>query len=96
VEILLWLVPPLVVTVSAMAWASWVGRAGRGHVSRDEALRRMGEVLDREPVVSHTVRRARERSTGVTVRRSTGETATDEPDDHGQHDKQSEQHRRAS
>ena len=71
-EILLWLVPPVVVTVLAMAWVGWVGREGRGEVDRDEAVRRLGAALDKEPRV---VRRppvpaeTRERSTGVAVRR---------------------------
>ena len=49
VEILLWLVPPLVVTVLAMAWVGWVGREGRGEVDRDEAVRRLGTALDKDP-----------------------------------------------
>ena len=66
----MWLVPPLVVTVAAMAWVGWVGREGRGHVGQDEALRRLGAALEREPSVSHTVARPpRESSTGVAVRR---------------------------
>lgn len=69
-EILLWLVPPVVVTVLAMAWVGWVGRAGRGEIDRDEAVRRLGAALDREPKsLTQTTRRPRERSTGVAVRR---------------------------
>jgi hypothetical protein len=71
VEILLWLVPPVVVTVLAMAWVSWVGREGRGQVDRDEAVRRIGAALDKErPTVRRTPRRPRERSTGVALRTS--------------------------
>ena len=68
-EILLWLVPPLVVTVLAMAWVGWVGREGRGEVDRDEAVRRLGTALDKDPpAVRRTPRQPRERSTGVAVR----------------------------
>ena len=68
-EILLWLVPPVVVTVLAMAWVAWVGRAGRGEVDRDEAVRRLGVALDKDPKpVPRRTPVARERSTGVAVR----------------------------
>jgi hypothetical protein len=97
VEILLWLVPPMAVTLVAMAWVGWVGRAGRGQVSGDEALRRMGEALDREPAVSHTVVRApREPSTGVAVRRRAEPVAAEEPDVVEQDEEQPDQQRRAS
>jgi len=70
VEILLWLVPPLVVTVLAMAWVGWAGREGRGEVDRDEAVRRLGTALDKDPpAVRRTPPGQRERSTGVAVRR---------------------------
>jgi len=71
VEILLWLVPPVVVTVLAMAWVGWVGREGRGEVDRDEAVRRLGVALEREqkPGPARLPRR-QERSTGVAVRRT--------------------------
>ena len=69
-EILLWLVPPVVVTVLAMAWVGWVGREGRGEVDRDEAVRRLGAALEKDrPTVPRTPREPRERSTGVAVRR---------------------------
>jgi hypothetical protein len=73
VEILLWLVPPVVVTLVAMAWVGWVGREGRGEVDREEAVRRLGEALERDP--QHPVRlpRRRERSTGVALRRAPAE-----------------------
>ena len=64
-EILLWLVPPFVAAVLAMAWVGWVSRE-RGEVDRDEALQVLGTALDKEP--RHTERRpaqARERSTGL-------------------------------
>jgi hypothetical protein len=77
VEILLWLVPPVVVTVLAMAWVSWVGREGRGEVDRDEAVRRLGAALDKDrPAVRRTPRRPRERSTGVAVRTQAGRAAS--------------------
>ena len=44
-EILLWLVPPVVVTVLAMLWVAWLGREGRGEVDREVAVRRLGEAL---------------------------------------------------
>ena len=68
-EILLWLVPPVVVTVIAMLWVGWWGREGRGEVDRETAVRRMGEALGRPPRAQVVVRRApRDRSTGVAVR----------------------------
>jgi hypothetical protein len=47
--ILLWLLPPVVVTLAAMAWVAWRGRAGRDEVDRDEAVRRLGAVLEGRP-----------------------------------------------
>ena len=71
VEILLWLVPPVVVTLVAMAWVGWVGREGRGEVDRDEAVRRLGAALEREqPPRPARLPRRRDRSTGVAVRRT--------------------------
>ncbi len=69
-QILLWLVPPLVVTLLAMAWVGWVGREGRGEVDREESLRRLGEALERpQPPRPARLPHRRERSTGVAVRR---------------------------
>ena len=69
-QILLWLVPPVVVTLVAMAWVGWVGREGRGEVDREESLRRLGEALDRtQPSRPVGLPHRRERSTGVAVRR---------------------------
>jgi cytochrome c-type biogenesis protein CcmH/NrfF len=69
VEILLWLVPPFVVAVLAMCWVGWVSR-DRGEVDRDEAVLRLGAVLEREPRVAHQTSTATpQRSTGVAVRR---------------------------
>jgi hypothetical protein len=72
VEILLWLVPPAVVTVLAMAWVSWLGREGRGEVDREEAVRRMSKAMARD---NPGLRRSRpesvvDRSTGIAVRPS--------------------------
>jgi hypothetical protein len=71
VEILLWLVPPVLVTFAAMAWVGWVGREGRGEVDREERVRRLGAALERErPPLPAPVLRRRERSTGVALRRT--------------------------
>src|SRR4051812_5906828 len=79
VEILLWLVPPVVVTLVAMAWVGWVGRAGRGEVDREEAVRRVGAALERpQPVRPSRLPRGRGRSTGVAIRR-TPRRAADAP-----------------
>lgn len=73
-EILLWLVPPVVVTVLAMAWVGWLGRERRGEVDRDEAVRRLGVALEKDPQPVHRVAAApRQRSSGVAVRRVGGE-----------------------
>lgn len=84
VEILLWLVPPVVVTVVAMAWVGWLGREGRGEVDRDEAVRRLGAALDRyaererpQQVMGRLTRR-RQRSTGVALRRTPAEPVRDD------------------
>jgi hypothetical protein len=71
-QVLWWLVPPLVVTCIAMCWAAWMGRE-RAEVrrdDRDEALRRMEKALARPaprkgtPVASASI----EPSHGVAVR----------------------------
>jgi hypothetical protein len=72
VEILYWLVPPVVVTLVAMLWVSWLGREGRGEVDRDVAVRRLARALQKDPL-PHTTRRPtpiRDRSTGIAVRPS--------------------------
>ena len=47
-EILFWLLPPVVVTLVAMVWVSWLGREGRGEVDRDVAVRRLTGMLARK------------------------------------------------
>ena len=72
-EILLWLVPPAVVTLLAMAWVAWLGREGYGEVDRETAVRRLGEALgaERRDVPGYAVTPPeRDRSTGVAVRPS--------------------------
>lgn len=69
-DILLWLVPAGVVTVLAMLWAGWQGRRGQRELDRDEAVRRLGDALDRPaPSYDGLPRRARDRSTSVALRR---------------------------
>ena len=74
--ILLWLVPPAVVTVVAMLWVGWLGRARpTGPDRSDAAQQRFAEAILRDlpPQVTERVgapRPARERSTGIAVRPS--------------------------
>lgn len=69
-QILLWLVPPVVVTLLVMAWVGWVGRESRGEVDREESLRRLGQALERPQLPQQARLEHRpERSTGVAVRR---------------------------
>ena len=71
-EILLWLVPPAVVTLVAMLWVSWLGRERRGEVDPEVAVRRLAQALQKEPP-AHTSNRptpTRDRSTGIAVRPS--------------------------
>jgi hypothetical protein len=71
VEILLWLAPPVAVTLVAMAWVGWLGREGRGQVDREEAVRRLGEALERpQPARPTRLPVRRDRSTGVAFRRT--------------------------
>lgn len=73
-EILWWLAPPVVVTVGSMLVVSWLGREGRGEVSREVAVERLAramrkdypEAVRRAPVAT----RPRDRSTGIAVRPS--------------------------
>lgn len=70
VEILLWLVPPALLTVGAMAWVSWLGREGRGEVDRDVAVQRLQKALEKDHRTQRPARPARvpDRSTGIAVR----------------------------
>jgi hypothetical protein len=77
VEILLWLVPSVAVTLLAMLWVAWLGREGRGEVDREVAVRRLAAAL--EPDAGRRARPApgyaaeapaRDRSTGIAVRPS--------------------------
>lgn len=79
-EILLWLVPAVVVTLGAMAWVSWVGRDGRGEVDRDVAVARLGKALAKELPAGtrRAAAPARDRSTGIAVRPSHGTGPTGE------------------
>jgi hypothetical protein len=84
VEILLWLVPPVVVTVVAMAWVAWLGRQGRREIDPDLAIRRLGEALSEESRArrpsSYSARvPQRDRSTGVAVRPSRMNPQEEEP-----------------
>lgn len=70
VEILLWLVPPALVTLGAMVWVSWLGREGRGEVDRDVAVQRLAKALEKDHRTKLPARPARvaDRSTGIAVR----------------------------
>jgi len=71
VEILLWLVPPAVVTALAMCWVAWAGRTTRGEVDRDVATQRMQRALQHpRPHRYAAPAPERDRSTGVAVRPS--------------------------
>jgi len=72
VEILLWLVPPIVVTLLAMMWVAWLGREGRGEVDRDVAAARLAKAMrrDRPGRARSAPAPARDRSTGIAVRPS--------------------------
>ena len=76
-EILLWLVPSVAVTVLAVAWVSWVGRDRRGEVDREVAAERLGKALAKELPAGtrRTSSPARDRSTGIAVRPSHGGSA---------------------
>ena len=85
-EILLWLVPPVVVTVVAMVWVAWLGRQGRREVDREAAVRRLGEALSderraRRPTGGYAPRvPQRDRSSGVAVRPSRMNPPAPEPE----------------
>ncbi len=73
-QILWWLVPPVVATVLAMLWVTWLGREGRGQVDREVAVRRLGDAMAKPSRVPRTGPArpvpAQERGTGVAVRPS--------------------------
>ena len=75
-EILLWWLPPAVVTLVAMLWVSWLGRARDLSPDRSEAAQeRFAAAILRDlppEVTSRTnvPRPPRERSTGIAVRPS--------------------------
>lgn len=81
-EILLWLVPPAVVTVLAMLWAAWAGRDRRRPDAddSDEAYERFAAALQKpHPARGQGVSAApRDAVSGVAVRRSrpTGDART--------------------
>jgi hypothetical protein len=75
VEILWWLAPPVVATVLAMVWVSWLGREGRGVVDPEVAARRLDRAMSRPSKVAPRTAPARaprpgERSSGIAVRAS--------------------------
>jgi len=72
VEILLWLVPPVVVTALAMAWVAWLGRERTEDVDREAALARMAKALEQGRPVHRGQRPQpeRDRSRGIAVRPS--------------------------
>lgn len=75
VEILLWLVPAVVVTTVAGLWAGWVSRERPERERTDAELERFARAIQRplpaaRPRAGAEARRARERSTGVAVRRT--------------------------
>jgi molybdopterin synthase catalytic subunit len=74
VEILWWLAPPVVVTVLAMLWVSWLGREGRGEVDREVAVERLAKAMRKDhPGLNRpgpAQSRPRDRSTGIAVRPS--------------------------
>jgi hypothetical protein len=80
VEILWWLAPPVVATVLAMCWVSWLGRAGRGQIDPDVAAQRLGDAMARPTRVSRAPARRpsspEERGTGVAVRPSSRTSGT--------------------
>jgi hypothetical protein len=71
-EILLWLVPTVMVTLLAMCWVSWLSRDGRGEVDRDVVNARFAAAMRREHpgLGRRTPVRPRDRSTGIAVRPS--------------------------
>ena len=78
-EILLWLVPPAVVTVLAMIWATWAGRPRRAENDRSgAAYEALARAITKEyPGVARPRPSVpRDRSTGIAVRRSRAAVGT--------------------
>lgn len=69
--ILLWLVPPAVVTVLVALVVGRISRAAQKQVDPDRAMERLGKALaDGRPAVrSASARREQDHSTGIAVRR---------------------------
>jgi hypothetical protein len=76
VEILLWWLPPAIVTLVAMLWVGWLGRARDVGPDRSEAAQeRFAAAIMRDLPSEVTSRpagpeRPRDRSTGIAVRPS--------------------------
>ncbi len=76
VEILLWWLPPALVTVVAMGWVSWLGRARDSGPDRSDAAQErfaaaiMRDLPSKVTRQSAAARPVRERSTGIAVRPS--------------------------
>lgn len=81
-EILWWLAPPVIVTVIAMGWVSWLGSEGRGEVDRNVAVERMAKALRKDhPALRRpgpAASRTRDRSTGIAVRPSRNRDAAED------------------
>lgn len=72
VRILLWLAAPLAVTLLAMLWATWAGRARTPHRDDEQDAQRLGTALAK-PLPRKARRRvaqAPERPSGIAVRPS--------------------------
>jgi uncharacterized membrane protein YccC len=73
VEILVWLVPPAVVTALAMVWAAWAGRPQPERADRsDAAYEKFARAIASEHPTAGRPRPVvvRDRSTGIAVRPS--------------------------
>ncbi len=92
VEILFWWLPPAVVTLVAMLWVSWLGRARDVSPDRSDAAQERFAAAIMRDLPSEVTNRVsaprpmRERSTGIAVRPSqkppaSGEPRSDEPGD---------------
>lgn len=80
-EILLWWLPPVIVTAVAMVWVSWLGRARDLGPDRSEAAQeRFAAAIMRDlPTPGpRPVRPPRERSTGIAVRPSQAPRSEDD------------------